>query len=860
MWLSPKHLLIGAALLVGVALTAVLVAFTAVTQRSLEDEAILQQGLHSETLAAELEAHLAVSRQIARSVSSVVAPMRDLPAIEELLRRLLASTTPDYVYGIGVWFEPYALDPQRRYVGPYVHRGLENLEEIVLTYEWSTPSYDYLGRPWYLQGLAAGGAPYLTEPYFDMDFVYRSICQAFYAPDGTLLGVVSVDTILPQLRKLVLRANASPHETLYIVTREGRLFAHPDEQQLLEWARARGRAGPAEHLSDLTLSDLRAYEHEKGLDVTRYTGTSRLGSSGWAVYASTDKEVLFANVRRFRATAWLSGGALWAALLAGGVAGGRTLRVQALTRELVAQRSAQEALECNEQRLREVLETSMDAVISVDRAGRISGWNASAEQMFGWQRQDTLGRPAVETLIPPSERIQREEQFLRAVSSGRVTQACQRVEAMALRRNGELFPVEVSLSVVRSCGPREIYAFVSDISQRRRMEEERQRMWLQQRELLAQLRVRSAELQAIIDNMVEGVFVAHADGRFALINQSGRQLVGASSLEKYRLKVEVLRAFSIRARDGKPLQLEELPLLRALRGEEVVGEDVLMPDLKDGGGDLVVRCNAAPIRDEAGKVVAAVVVTHDITEAMRLEQIKDEFIQAAAHELKTPVTVIKSFAQLALRTELGRTTSLRRMLEGINRGASRIDHMVGTLLDVSQMHLGRMKWAQEELELWEVLEGTVQRVAEEHPERAVSLSARGKAPVRGDRARLEQMLAALLDNALRYSPPGTPVEVALGVSGGEAEVSVRDHGIGIPAEKQQRLFERFYRPHSSTPHDRGGLGMGLYIARAIVQQHQGRILLESREGEGTTVRIRLPLREVRPSPGSSSWEVSLRTH
>ena len=855
-----RHLLRGGLLLVGAALTVGLVVFSAVTQRSLKDEAVLQQGLHIETLAAELEAHLAVSRQLASTVGAVVAPMRDLPAIEGLLRRMLASTTPDYIYGIGVWFQPYALDPQRRYVGPYVHRGPEDLEELVLTYEWSTPSYDYLQRPWYQQGLSAGGKPYLTEPYFDVDFVYRSISQAFYAPDGALLGVVTVDTILPQFRKHVLRANVSPRETLYIVTREGRLFAHPDEQQLLEWARAKGRAGRAEHLSDLTLTDLRAYEREKGLDRTRYTGISRLGSSGWAVYASTDKKALFATARRFRLTAWLAGGALWSALLAGLVAGGRTLRVQALTRELLAQRRAQEVLEYNEQRLREVLETSMDAVISVDRAGRIASWNASAERMFGWQRQDILGRPAVETLIPPPERALREDQLQRAASTARLTLALQRMEAMVLRRNGELFPVEVSLSAVRSHGSREIFAFVSDISERRHMEEERLRMFAQQRELFTQLRVRSAELQAIIDNMVEGVFVAHNDGRFALINQSGRQLVGASTLEKYRLSLGVLRAFSIRARDGKALPLEEMPLLRALRGEEVVGEDVLLPDPKDGGGDLVIRCNAAPIRDEAGKVVAAVVVTHDITEAMKLEQIKDEFIQAAAHELKTPLTVIKSFAQLSLRTELGRTPSLRRMLEGIDRGASRIDHVVGTLLDASQMHLGRMRWEEEELELWEVLEGTVQRAAEQNPRRAVKLSAKSKAPVRGNRARLEQALAALLDNALRYSPPGTPVEVSLGVRGGEAEVSVRDHGIGIPEEKQQRLFERFYRPHSSTPYDRGGLGVGLYLARAIVQQHQGRILLESREGEGTTVRILLPLREIRPSPGTSSWEISTQAH
>jgi len=203
--------------------------------------------------------------------------------------------------------------------------------------------------------------------------------------------------------------------------------------------------------------------------------------------------------------------------------------------------------------------------------------------------------------------------------------------------------------------------------------------------------------------------------------------------------------------------------------------------------------------------------------------------------------VMKSFAQLALKTDAGRDTALGRLLEGIDRGVNRIDRVVRTLLDVSQLHLRQLRLEKEPLELKSLVEDTARRMAELHPRHPIHVRADEEVAVWGDPARLEQVLVALLDNAARYSPTPAPVEVTVATEGESARVSIRDEGIGIAADKQARLFNRFYRPHAGTVHDRGGLGVGLYIAREIVQQHGGQLTLESREGEGTTVIIRLPL-------------------
>ncbi|MBZ4418868.1 ATP-binding protein [Myxococcus sp. RHSTA-1-4] len=836
---SPRRLLIALTLGLGLAITAGLMAFDRLVGASLEREALLQQATRAENLASQLQTRLEAAEQVARTVAALSAPLRRRSDVESLAQGTLASTSPEYVYGIGVWFAPYALEPRSRWVGAYAHRELDEGQRIVLTYEWSTPAYDYHRQPWYRQGLQAGADPFLTEPYFDVDFVYSTFTMPFVAADGTLRGVVTVDVILPQLRALVARANTTPHESFFVVTRAGRLFAHPWEEPLVAWARERGRVGPGGVLSDLTLEDLRAYEEAHGLAGDRHTQIAAVRDAGWTVHVSTDTNRLFADTRRLHTTLQTVGLTVWVALLAAMVAGVRTLRVRALSRALLEQEREREVLERSGRMLREVLETSMDGVAAADAGGRLVAWNTSAERIFGWPRKDVLGLPAVEVVCRPEDRALRSHQFARLIASGGAMLPACRLEALAMRRNGEVFPVEASLSAVPTEGAYRVYAFFSDITGRRQAEEERQRMLERQRDLLSQLRRRSAELRAIMDNMLEGVFVADQEGRLSFVNQAGLRMCGG---DPGVLNAEAPYAGSFRDMDGAPLRREALPLFRALRGEVVLGRDLRA---LEPGGERVLRMNAAPIPDEEGRVSAAVVVIHDVTEAVEFDRLKDEFVRMAAHELKTPVTVMKSFAQLALKTGAGHDATLSRLLEGIDRGANRIDQVVRTLLDVSQLHLRSMRLVEEPMDLRPLVEATARRMSETRPGHPIHVRGEGALPVWGDAARLEQVLVALLDNAVRYSPSLTPVEVELSAREGLAEVSIRDRGIGIPADKQARLFHRFYRPHAGTEHDRGGLGVGLYIAREIVQQHGGQLTLESREGEGTTVHLRLPLRAVR---------------
>jgi signal transduction histidine kinase len=407
----------------------------------------------------------------------------------------------------------------------------------------------------------------------------------------------------------------------------------------------------------------------------------------------------------------------------------------------------------------------------------------------------------------------------------------QRVSSVARRHDGELFPVELSATSV-SCGEAPVhYVFVADVTARRRAEEERSR-------LLGELQQRGAELRAIMDNMVDSVVVSDLEGRITFVNKAGRHFFGDVGADGVQLSDSLIARQGLRTGAGLPLRLEEMPLRRALHGNVVVDSDLSIP-APEHRRTLYLRTNAAPIRDEQGLITGAVAVARDVTEMVELDHLKDEFVRVAAHELKTPVAIMKSYAQLALKTEPTPAT-YRKMLDAINRGADRIDSIVRELLDVSQLHLGQLELTEEPVDLRELAEETVANMASLSAQHRFCVRAGVPVQVQGDRARLRQVLVVLLDNAVRYSPAGGRVEVRLEPHAHEVEVCVSDEGIGIPLERQARLFERFYRAHSGTPNDRGGMGVGLYISREIIFHHGGTMRVSSEEGKGSTFCFSVP--------------------
>jgi signal transduction histidine kinase len=227
---------------------------------------------------------------------------------------------------------------------------------------------------------------------------------------------------------------------------------------------------------------------------------------------------------------------------------------------------------------------------------------------------------------------------------------------------------------------------------------------------------------------------------------------------------------------------------------------------------------------------------------------KDVFLVDVVHELKTPLAAAKAQAQLALH-QLGERpddTGASRALRMISQQIDRLNRLVGDLLEASRAESGKMELQPSEFELAPLLEETrmrMQPLGERHP---IRIEAPEPLQLFADKDRIEQVIANLISNAIRYSPDGGPIEVVAERSGTDVHLQVTDHGLGVPREHQQLVFERFGRAHGSSF---GGLGLGLAIAKGIVQAHGGRIWVESsgKPGKGSVFHVRFPLRQAPPA-------------
>jgi PAS domain S-box-containing protein len=253
---------------------------------------------------------------------------------------------------------------------------------------------------------------------------------------------------------------------------------------------------------------------------------------------------------------------------------------------------------------------------------------------------------------------------------------------------------------------------------------------------------------------------------------------------------------------------------------------------------------ALPVRNEAGRVVKWFGTFTDIDDQKQALQAREDFLAIASHELKSPLTALKlGVDSLRRRIESGTELSAQALtpsLDAIDRQVGRFSRLVSDLLDITRIAGGRFHLRHENLDLAVVVRDAVELLVPEAASAGSEIRLYSSGPIRGrwDRLRLGGAIANLLSNAIKYGR-GRPIDVTVGIRGTTAYVSVRDRGEGIPLDDQSLIFERF--TSAERGHSPGGLGLGLYIARQIVQQHQGVLWVQSTPGEGATFTIELPL-------------------
>jgi signal transduction histidine kinase len=264
-----------------------------------------------------------------------------------------------------------------------------------------------------------------------------------------------------------------------------------------------------------------------------------------------------------------------------------------------------------------------------------------------------------------------------------------------------------------------------------------------------------------------------------------------------------------------------------------------------GDGELRL---AAAIAERAAPALDNAALWADLQEQVRREQraqrVKDDFLSIVSHELRTPLTSIQGYAQL-LEARMRDSSGQKEMsqMRVIRSQVMRMRRLVDDLLDVSRIDKrGGVSIEPEPMDLAEEIREAVARTIREHADRTVSADLPDELPIRADRDRINQVLTNLLDNAIKYSPDGGPVTIRASGTGDRVDVSVADSGIGISREQAEVIFERFFQADADAGRRFGGLGLGLYITRAIVDAHGGEIRAEpnAEAGRGTVITFTLP--------------------
>ena len=365
-------------------------------------------------------------------------------------------------------------------------------------------------------------------------------------------------------------------------------------------------------------------------------------------------------------------------------------------------------------------------------------------------------------------------------------------------------------------------------------------------------------LELIISSMAEGLLITDARGAITLLNYSAQHLLTQAQID---LQQDIpLRSLALTSDVPWLDKLAEI-IDRALAGETVMNQEIIAGEIRESV-PLTLSISAAPLH-ESNQLqlypIGVVAVLNDITSNKQIEKLKDEFVSVVSHELRTPLTSIKGFTQHLIRRidrrlrkahqeqnniasagDLPESYDLRS-LHIVQSQTEHLERLVNDLLDLSRVQWGNLNLQYTSFFLADVLAECVYSAQVSAEQHTIYLDIQVQdTKIVADQTRIGQVIGNILDNAVKYSPNGGQVTVQLGELDGDYLVNITDQGIGINPVYLDHIFERFYRLRNSASRQYSGIGLGLYVTRAIIERHGGRIWVTNNQGVGCTFSFTLP--------------------
>ncbi len=380
--------------------------------------------------------------------------------------------------------------------------------------------------------------------------------------------------------------------------------------------------------------------------------------------------------------------------------------------------------------------------------------------------------------------------------------------------------------------------------------------------LWRQAEIGRQRLELIISSMAEGLLITNERGGITLLNLSAQHLLAQARVD---LKQDTpLRELALSSNVSWLPRLVEI-IDKALKGETVMNQELIAGEAGESV-PLTLSISAAPLHDtsQARSVpIGVVAVLNDITANKQIEKLKDEFVSVVSHELRSPLTAIKGYTQHLVRrierrlrkaqqehlkqgkvvttVDLPESYDLRS-LSIVQSQADHLERLVNDLLDLSRVQWGKLHLQYSRFYLVDVLSESVRSAQASAEQHTIYLDiATQDTSIVADKLRLSQVIGNILDNAIKYSPHGGQVTVKLERQNDEYLVSITDQGIGVGQEYLDHIFERFYRVRNTASRQYSGIGLGLYVTRAIVEEHGGRIWVTNNDGLGCTFSFTVPV-------------------
>ena len=347
---------------------------------------------------------------------------------------------------------------------------------------------------------------------------------------------------------------------------------------------------------------------------------------------------------------------------------------------------------------------------------------------------------------------------------------------------------------------------------------------------LSEMSNEKSKLETILKYMADGLLAVELSGRFMHINPAAMQMLDIlpEDLEDHTYD-------QIMEKCGKHLSLEAL-----LKGSKTGGAQ----DTFDFRGS-VFAMRYDRFKNESGQDMGVIILIQDITERQKLENMQTDFVANVSHELKTPLTTVKSYAETLLDGAIDDRDTAISFLNIIDTEADRMNRLVKDLLQLSRIDHQRERWSMKESNITALLKSVIPKIElsarQKQQHLNVLFDEDAKILVNIDKDRIEQVILNILSNAIKYTNEGGRIDIDVLEGGGNVKIIVSDNGIGISEADIPRVFERFYRVDKARSRAMGGTGLGLSIAKQIVEEHHGTIAIESQEGKGTKVTISLPL-------------------